>query len=135
MDRRQQRESRLKGGCSQDWLPHNVSSYLLDNTLALFRLALGSDKIEFGLLRYTGLEASAAARFVHIGSAHHDEVVRPAQALRMLGGIAAAHADGERLGDGFGLRQQVRDGGERAAEVVGIEAGDDDLFAAVGEPL
>src|ERR1035441_5920839 len=36
MDRRQQRESRLKGGCSQDWLPHNVSSYLLDTTLAIW---------------------------------------------------------------------------------------------------
>ena len=34
MDRRQQRESRLKGGCSQDWLAHNVSRYLLDTTLA-----------------------------------------------------------------------------------------------------
>ena len=102
---------------------------------ALFLLAFGFDEIELGLLRYAGLEASAAARFVHIGSAHHDQVVRPAQALRVLGGIAAAHADGQRLGDGFGMGQQVRNGRERPSQVVGIQAGDDHLLAAIGEPL
>ena len=30
MDSLHSGESRLKGGCSQDWLPHKPSSYLLD---------------------------------------------------------------------------------------------------------
>jgi hypothetical protein len=30
-----EREGRLKGGCSQDWLPHDWSSYLLDTALAV----------------------------------------------------------------------------------------------------
>src|ERR1035441_4899238 len=62
-----------------------------------FLLAFGFDEFEFGLLRYAGLEAPSAARFVHIGSAHDDQVIRPAKPLRVLGGIAAAHPDGERL--------------------------------------
>ena len=33
------------------------------------------------------------------------------------------------------MGQQVRNGGERAAQVVGIETGDDDLLAAIGQPL
>src|ERR1035438_585757 len=42
-----------------------------------FLLAFGFDEFEFGLLRYAGLEAPSAARFVHIGSAHDDQVIRP----------------------------------------------------------
>ena len=53
----------------------------------------------------------------------------------MLTRIAAAHADGQRFGDGFRQRQQVRDGNERAAEVIRVQACHDNLFAAIGEAL
>jgi hypothetical protein len=51
----------------------------------------------------------------------------------MVRRIAADHADGERLGDVLGNRQQLRHRLERTAEVVLIEAGDDDALAAVGQ--
>jgi len=35
LDNRLWRESRLKGGCSQDWLPHSLPGYLPDTTLAV----------------------------------------------------------------------------------------------------
>ena len=46
------------------------------------------------------------------------QVVRFHQALGMLGGIAAAHANGEGFGDGFSEAQQLRHRGKRAAEVI-----------------
>ena len=48
-----------------------------------------------------------------------------------LAGLAASHADGQRLGDRFRDRQQVGYGCERTAHVVRVEAGDDDAFARV----
>src|ERR1035437_9709579 len=35
MDRQAKGKSRLKGGCSQDWLPHSLSSYLVETTLGV----------------------------------------------------------------------------------------------------
>ena len=53
--------------------------------------------------------------------------------LRVVGRVAAHHADRQRLGDVLGDRQQLRHRLERLAEVVLVEAGDDDALAAVGE--
>jgi hypothetical protein len=85
------------------------------------------------LLGDAGFEAAAAAGFVHSGGSDDDEVVRFDQALGVLGGVAAADADGKGLGDGFGETEQLRHGAEGAAEVIRVEAGDDDLLAAVGQ--
>jgi hypothetical protein len=51
----------------------------------------------------------------------------------MVGRIAANHADGEGLGDVLGDRQQLRHRFERPAQIVLIQAGDDDPLAAIGE--
>ncbi len=51
----------------------------------------------------------------------------------MVGRGAADHADGERLGDVLGDRQQLRHRLERLAEIVLVEAGDDDALALIGE--
>jgi hypothetical protein len=42
----------------------------------------------------------------------------------VLGRIAAAHADGQGLGNRFRVRQQVRNRWERAAQVVRVQPGD-----------
>ena len=55
------------------------------------------------------------------------------QPLRVVGRVAAHHADGARLGDVFGDRQQLRHRLERLAEVVLVEAGHDDAHAARGQ--
>jgi hypothetical protein len=85
------------------------------------------------LFRHARLKAAPAARLVHSAGAHYDQVVRLHQPLGMLGGIAAAHADGQRFGDRFGQAQQFRHGRKRAAHVVGIQAGDEHLLSAVGK--
>ena len=47
----------------------------------------------------------------------------------MVGGVAADHADGQRLGDVFRDSEQLGHRLERLAEIVLIEARDDDAFA------
>ena len=58
-----------------------------------------SHELERLLPRDPSLKAPAAPRFVHPGGAHDDQFAGLDQPLRVLGGIAATHADGERLGD------------------------------------
>ena len=61
------------------------------------------------------LKAAAAAGFIHSRGAHNDEVFIGDQALRVLGRIAALHADGKRFGDLVGHGKQLRHGMKGAA--------------------
>src|SRR6185437_11769067 len=85
------------------------------------------------LLPEPRIETVAAACLV--GSLRADENAFAArdQALRMVRGRTADHADGERLGDVLGDRQQLWDRLERLAEVILIEAGDNHTLALIGE--
>jgi len=56
------------------------------------------------------------------------------EALRVLRRVAALHADGERLGDLVGHGEQLGHGMEWPAEIIGVEPGDQDTLAHVGEP-
>ena len=100
-------------------------------TLLLF----GFYEFHLRLLGDAWLEAAPAAGFVHVGGAYYDQVVRSPQTLRVLGGVPAPHTDRQRLGDRFGVRQQVGDGREGPAQVVGIQPGNDHLLAAVRQAL
>src|SRR5690348_14524434 len=57
-----------------------------------------------------GLEAATAARFVHSRGANDDKLFALDEALRVHGGIAAAYADGEQLGDFLGDGQEAGHG-------------------------
>src|SRR5713101_3761057 len=80
-----------------------------------------------------GLEAAAAASFVHSRGADDDQLFAVEKALGVHRGIAAAHADGEQLGDFFGDGEKAGHGLEGSAAIIGVEAGDDDALAEVGE--
>ena len=73
-----------------------------------------------------GLEAATAAGLVGVGAADDDAVLGRDDALGLVRGIAAPHADREGLGDVLGDREQLRHGLERLAQVVGIEPRDDE---------
>ncbi len=47
--------------------------------------------------------------------------------------ITALHADGQRLGDLVGHREQLRHGMERASQVIRVESGDQDALADIGQ--
>src|SRR6202521_4831983 len=76
-----------------------------------------------------GLEAAATAGFVSAHRANDDELFAFDQALRVEGGVAAAHEDGEQLGDLFGDSQQAGHRFERTAAVNRVEARDNDALA------
>jgi hypothetical protein len=82
-------------------------------------------------VRQVRLEAAPAARFVHSGRAHDDQVLRSDQPLRMHGGISTLHADGKKLGDFFGYGKQARHGLKGATEVIGVETCDDHALPGV----
>src|SRR5215472_5561301 len=84
--------------------------------------------------RGVGLKAAAAASFIRSHSADDDQLIAFHQALGVNGGIATTNADGQQLGDFFGDGQETRHGLERAPAVVGVQAGDDDALAKIGEP-
>ena len=77
----------------------------------------------------SGSKQMPAARLVGALGAEQHALAAGDEPLRVVGGIAADHADGERLGDVFGDRQQLRHRLERLAEVVLVEPGDDDALA------
>src|SRR5690242_17918850 len=58
-------------------------------------------KIKHFLLGDARFEASPAARLIHTRGSYHDKVARFDQPLRVFGGVPAAHADGQGLGNGF----------------------------------
>jgi len=74
-----------------------------------------------------------AARFVHPGGADQHAVAAGDQPLRVVRRIAADDADGQRLGDVFGNREELRHRLERTAQVVLIQTRDDHTFPAVRE--
>ena len=74
-----------------------------------------------------------AARLVRPLRADEHALAARDEPLRVVGGGAADHADGQRLGDVFGDREQLRHRLERLAEIILVEAGDDDALALVGE--
>src|SRR6266436_1671287 len=80
-----------------------------------------------------GLEAAAAAGFVGAHGADNDQLFAFDEALGVNRGVAAADADGQQLGNFFGDGEEARHGFERAAAIVGVQAGDDDAFAEIGE--
>lgn len=95
--------------------------------------AVGANEIEGFLFGNAGFKAAAAAGFIHARGAHYDQVVGIDQALGVFCGIATTYTDSEGFGDRFGERQQFRHGWKRTAHVVGIQARDNHLLAAVGQ--
>src|SRR6202790_3091915 len=83
--------------------------------------------------RGIGLEAAATARFVHAASADDDQLFAFDHALGVHRGIAAADTNGEQFSDFFGDREQPGHRLERAAAIIGVESGDDDALAEIGE--
>src|SRR6266852_3945147 len=99
--------------------------------------AVAGDELRAVLLllgeRGIGLKAAAASGFVGAQCADNNQVFAIDKPLRVNRGIAAADADREQLGDFFGDGEETRHGFERAAAVIGIQAGDDDTFAEIRE--
>ena len=99
---------------------------------------LGSGRV-FGegerplLLRHARVEAAPAARLVHPRGADDDPFPRGDEALRAARGRAAEDADRARLDDLLGESHEGGHRLERPAEVVLVEAGDDDALAEVGQ--
>jgi hypothetical protein len=84
-------------------------------------------------LRRVGFEAAAATGFIGAARANYDKFVAFHQALRVNGGITATNADGQQFGDFFGDGEKSRHGFEGAAAIVGVETGDNDTLAEIGE--
>src|SRR5688572_10503817 len=97
------------------------------------RLAPGSHPESSESSGLIGLVAPAAARLVRIGIADLHLVAAPGDALAVVGGRAAAHADRMHLVDVLGQRHDAGHRPERAAQVVLIQSGDQHSHAAVGE--
>lgn len=95
----------------------------------------GTRKFHCFLLGYAGFEASPATRLIHSSRTHYYQVRGLHQSLRMLGGIAAAHADREGFGDRFGQAQKIGHGWEWPAEVIRVQSRDDHLLAGVCQLL
>ena len=85
------------------------------------------------LLRELRLKTAAAARLVHSARAHDDQLLGRHEALRVNGGISAAHADGQQLGDFLGHRQQARHRLKGTSHEIGVETGDDHALPKFGE--
>src|SRR6266853_1768906 len=80
-----------------------------------------------------GLEAAAAAGFVGAHGANDDQLLAFDEALGVNRGVAAANTNRQQLGDLFGDGEKARHRFERAATVIGVQAGNDDAFAEIGE--
>ena len=75
----------------------------------------------------------AADGFVDVFFAEFDQLVAFGKTVGVMGDVAAADADGVDLGHVFGGGHQRGHGAEGFAEVVHVEAGDDDADAPFGE--
>ena len=87
------------------------------------------------LLGPGGVVAVAAEGLVDVFFAEEDQVLALDEAVGMVREGAAADADGVHFLHVLGDRHQARHGPERLAEEVGVEAGHDDAYAAVGQRL
>ena len=76
-------------------------------------------------------EMAAAARFVHPACADGDSFFGFKGALRIVGGLAAAHTDGVSLGDVFGDGEELRHRLERFSGIVLVETGNNYAFSAI----
>src|ERR1051326_2162290 len=74
-----------------------------------------------------------AGGFVGARGTDEDAFAAGDEALRVVGGSAADHADRERLGDVLGDREQLRHRLERLAEIILVQTGDDDALALIRE--
>src|SRR5688500_439369 len=79
------------------------------------------------------IEALPAPRLVCAGCPQEQTLITHDEPLGVARRVAAHHADGVRLGDVFGDRHHDGHRLERPAQVIGVEPGDDDAFAAAGE--
>ena len=100
-------------GCSVRWLPMVSVRRRSDDALQV------------------RIEAGATARLVRALRAEQHAIAARHETLRVVGRIAAHHADRQRLGDVLRDREQLRHRLERLAEIVLVESGHDDAFAAV----
>ena len=90
----------------------------------------------FGVLFCEGfVVAFAAERLVDVFLTEDDEFLAGGQAVAVVGEVAAADTDRVDFLDIFRNGHETRYGTERLAEIVGVESGDDDTNAAVGERL
>src|SRR6266545_1238878 len=81
------------------------------------------------------VEAAPAPRLVGAFRTNQYAIADGDEPLRMVGRVAAHHADRQRLGDVFGDRQQLRHRLEGLPEIILVEAGDDDALALVGDRI
>lgn len=95
----------------------------------------GPGELQILLFWDARFKAPAAAGFVHAGRADDNKVLAFEEALRVFGGVAATHADGEGFSDGLSEGEEFGHGREGAAEVIRIEARNQNLFAAIGKLL
>src|SRR5687767_693121 len=107
------------------WRTINSASSLIPHPSSLREVSRGGVGV--------GDKAAAAAGLVGVGGADDDAALDLGDALRVVGGLAAADADGVRLGDVLGDGEELRHRLEGAARVVLIEPGDDDAHSARGE--
>src|SRR5947209_8835109 len=78
-------------------------------------------------------KAAAATGFIHAARAHCDALFRFESALRVVGWLAAAHADGVRLRYVFGDCKKLRHWLERFSGVVLIQPRYDNSYASTSE--
>ena len=83
--------------------------------------------------RQRRIEAVAAARFVNAARTDQHAIAAGDEPLCVIRRVTADDADGERLGDVLGDRQQLRHRLERASKEILIQPGDDDPLAAIRE--
>src|SRR5690348_13777343 len=74
-----------------------------------------------------------ASGFIRALRSHQDPLTARDEPLGVIGRRAAHHADRQGLGDVLRNREQLRHRLERLAEVILVQAGDDDALALIGE--
>ena len=87
------------------------------------------------LFGFVGVVTGAASGLVRSLSTENHEVVRSNNPLSEEARAAAAMADRQHLGDELGSATQSRNRLEGSPQIVGVESGNDDLLARIGQPL
>ena len=106
----------------------------------LFYSKYYSRVLELAFLFEGGVEAVAAQRLVLVGFTDEHLLVRAGaldawKAVRMLGRLAAAHADGVNLGDVLGPGQKSRHRTERIGQIVHVQTSHDNSYTLVGQSV